>query len=780
MGAFKDCNARPHEFSKITLIYGRNTYGKSTLGDIFSSLKSKDPKNIIARKTIPDDSTLQNIDISFATDGENEGDGKSIFRNGEWQQGLRDSHNLAVYDDAFYYSHVFTARSLTRDNKTNFSDFILGKQGVEKARLIEEKTKEKGDKTRRITALKKDAFSDVANLEIFLQLEVVDDFEVTKQDLVQAREEYANINKQKKEAASIKARSNLSKLSVDKTFIDSAAAINKVLDSKLENPHEAAKKELQNHINSCFSKPEGAEQWIQQGLGYISKDRCSFCGQTIPPEVNELLDIYRQCFDDQFERHEGYVKSNINRHKPQLNLKFIEALYAKIENSLLIIQTYPELSAVADTQKTMDDLSELYSNLRDLLDLMYEQASAVIGSFNSNIHRKFERAQNQVELVGFSELSSLFEILESMINAINDYVTVFNDHAESLKKSVEEDQIEKSLNELKEKGSKLSQLVQRYEKQESCKEYQDLTAQMAVINEKIPQLRQELEDEQAEFLNQYFANVNSYFKALGSREFELEHGVSHQGNRPVNFFKVKFRSKRISESDLDKVFSESDRRSLGLAIFLSSLDAMDEQELKKTVVVFDDPVTSFDNHRVGQTHTKLVQLADRCEQIIILSHFKDGIANFINVHGFNRSDIKLIEIVKDDHTSKLQTANTDIFVRCAHQQNTHELIDFTQRITDKLSCKPRVYLENVLQLRFSKQIREHSITNANLDSRIQALEEVGVISNAVADKLQCWRKDLNPEHHIWLDDDVENQRNTTAEFVNFVFHELTPASQMEI
>ena len=112
--------------------------------------------------------------------------------------------------------------------------------------------------------------------------------------------------------------------------------------------------------------------------------------------------------------------------------------------------------------------------------------------------------------------------------------------------------------------------------------------------------------------------------------------------------------------------------------------------------------------------------------------------------------------------------------------NTEELIDFVERNTDKLSCKPRVYLEEVLSLRFSKQIRKKQITNESLSKRIDALSEEKIVSQDIAKQLHDWREELNPEHHVWVDDDIENQRTTIASFLEFVFYELVPEPVGEV
>ena len=56
-------------FEKLTFIYGLNTYGKTTLTDIFQSLKNNDNLIIAARKTIPETNGQQQVVLSIKEDG---------------------------------------------------------------------------------------------------------------------------------------------------------------------------------------------------------------------------------------------------------------------------------------------------------------------------------------------------------------------------------------------------------------------------------------------------------------------------------------------------------------------------------------------------------------------------------------------------------------------------------------------------------------------------------------------------------------------------------------
>jgi wobble nucleotide-excising tRNase len=127
VGKFKLCKPAAVEFGKITFIYGLNTYGKSTLGDIFSSLRTGKTSAIKARKTIPGDDSKQEITLSFQPEGKSESN--IVYSNDSWQSKLPADLNLHVFDDGFYHDNLFSSRQFTRATKEAFSSFVLGEKG---------------------------------------------------------------------------------------------------------------------------------------------------------------------------------------------------------------------------------------------------------------------------------------------------------------------------------------------------------------------------------------------------------------------------------------------------------------------------------------------------------------------------------------------------------------------------------------------------------------------------------------------------------------------------
>lgn len=131
-------------FEKLTLIYGLNTYGKTTLTDIFQSLKDNNQNILISRKTIPNQVSSQKIELSIK-ESSISGESDIKFENNSWSRNTL-SKNLEVFGTEFIHKNLFTGLNIARENKENFTQFILGEDGVLKANQIAEKKKELGIK----------------------------------------------------------------------------------------------------------------------------------------------------------------------------------------------------------------------------------------------------------------------------------------------------------------------------------------------------------------------------------------------------------------------------------------------------------------------------------------------------------------------------------------------------------------------------------------------------------------------------------------------------------
>src|SRR3990172_11487799 len=107
IGAFANfTNGGSLGFEKLTFIYGFNTFGKTTLTDIFQSFKEKNLQIIQARKTIPAQSGRQKV--IFSIKDQVESDVK--FENDNWTQNDISKH-LEVFGTDFIHKNLFTILS---------------------------------------------------------------------------------------------------------------------------------------------------------------------------------------------------------------------------------------------------------------------------------------------------------------------------------------------------------------------------------------------------------------------------------------------------------------------------------------------------------------------------------------------------------------------------------------------------------------------------------------------------------------------------------------------
>jgi len=137
VGTFRNFpNGGSIQFEKLTFIYGLNTKGKTTLTEIFSSLKENDPSLITSRKSIPTVNTNQNVKISLKPDPSGS-EVQCVFSNTSWTQ-LISNENLHIFGSDFIHKNLFTGLTIDRQNKENFTRFILGQEGVLLATLIAE------------------------------------------------------------------------------------------------------------------------------------------------------------------------------------------------------------------------------------------------------------------------------------------------------------------------------------------------------------------------------------------------------------------------------------------------------------------------------------------------------------------------------------------------------------------------------------------------------------------------------------------------------------------
>ena len=128
VGRFKSAKTESDEqfFKKNTFVYGKNTFGKSTLTSIFRSLKENKPDYIIGRKTIGTQKQTVKIIPEVTTPT---GEYRYTTDEAEWNAEYKD---IIVFDNHFVRESVYTQnQQIGQEQQKNIEAFMLGAKGVE-------------------------------------------------------------------------------------------------------------------------------------------------------------------------------------------------------------------------------------------------------------------------------------------------------------------------------------------------------------------------------------------------------------------------------------------------------------------------------------------------------------------------------------------------------------------------------------------------------------------------------------------------------------------------
>ena len=772
IGRYKNCKAGGHEFGRLTIIYGRNTYGKTTLGDVFASIQAKDVGLISARTTIPNDGKPQHISLGFLPLTEAK-EVTFVFENGAWVSSPPDGLEIRTFDDGFIHRNVFAARQFNRDTKENFSAFILGEKGVNKAEQIKEKKQERHKASRDVKQLEKVAFKDVDDVKSFLKHEPMGTQAESNEKLESLRTEHKNIRKQQEQILAIQSRSQGAPLSCNSNFQANIQALNLTLGLGLEGVHEEAKAQVTQHINMAFQTPHGAEQWIRQGIRENKGDHCQFCGQKLSEDAHNLLELYRKAFDDNFEKHDTAVKSQLNTAIAQADDFPVNELRVTLAKNSAAFSSYEELQSNKTYTSEILKLDDVAKKIETALDSIAEETPAMLNRLREVATKKQNAPHLVLDPVDEGMFHSLLQQVEQRANEYNSSVEVCNAEITAFKGGVNvEDlkhRLEKNIAEGKAEG--LNNI--RIKLVSECAEYIALNEKLKKLGADIETLEKELQTDQSEYLKKFFDSLNTLFKRFGSRDFLLERGESKQGHTPVFFLKVQYKGQSISESAISQVFSESDRRALALAVFWTQLQSLPTPVLAQQIVVLDDPLTSFDDARVTAVHLELTKAIDSVRQIIVLSHYRHDIEMFLETYR-SHPDAKLLVLTDSGETgTDIEVGDPREFLLTEHEKAHERLTAFSEGHTNDYSFGDlRIFFEAELDSRFAAQRVQYSLSALQLGEKIDRLCELDVISEDIKKQCHQWRTVLNPSHHTWSGADLENQRNTVRDFLDFVYNRL--------
>lgn len=749
IGTYESAGVPRIVLNSFTYIYACNAYGKSTFCDIIRSLKNNDVSIVHNRRRVGCSETAK-CEAELTING-----GNAIYTENGW---IIDStadirEHIHIFDTNFVNDNVFTNFNIEHKNKENLTSFILGDRGVELIKKLERYETEQSQKEQRFKELKYSLEKSLngSDFDEIKKIGYIDTFKDIESIIISLAEGVKSFQKQKTEIDNIKALKGMEQLNTNPSNL---CALIQEIKEFVSIPHKIDLTSVKEKI--CAIKTEYSmitDDWLKNGVKILSnKDFCPICGNSISDnaQVKTLSLYYSEEFIkiiDEIEALEKRIDKTIK--------EFTEGnIVAKIIQSATRNLSYCDVSIIEK-----EEFSSILEKIRDLIEEANQNIVKVKQELNLVLKKKLASITDTV--FTFDESNGLLQKIEELMDyqkVLNNKIENFNKLFYSYQESLSEEFLEQKIFEA-EKEIKIKKLIfQRGVYNEQIEELKQLESHIKELKQKIKETRTTIDIEQEDFLNKYFATIQNIFSKLGSSDYTIEREIVSRGKRKVYGVKIKF--KGVIVEDIKYCLSESDRRALALSIFLAKIKIDCD---KKSVIVLDDPITSFDENRIRLFLNIIDELKIKSfSQIIILMHYENLLKAAVKMG--NEKTILKIEHSMNNHNF-VEIFEDDALFKNEYEQKIDKIIKFINaEINDISENEVRIYYEKFLHYYFAYAIsNDNDFKGKRLHDFITELNRKALISLEKRDDLLFKLKFLNDSSHDFTEYTEEEKRSFVKE-----------------
>lgn len=592
VGLFEDYKHSPGcEFGEVTLIYGENGVGKSTLAAILDSLRERNSGEIVRRRSLPGD-----VDPTVVVRLK----GKDyVFDGHDWNDNPPHS-TLEVFYPGFVTRNVHAATSVDSEHRRNLCEFVLGRKAVEKVARLTQADSES-----------REALTEIKRIEGDLQRlikrpDTLETFLVLSND-AKIEEQIGNVQEELKQAQS---KDAILKRSVPKVVplpqVD-RNMITQLLAKSAEGIGTDVVAVVKQHINKHLD--DDGETWLAYGAKHVERDsKCPFCAQDITG--SNLVAAIRSYFSAGYHAYSESLSLELREIQKRCGSEAFPGIRALIE---------PQLIAASQWVDAMEfDQAAITTSLA--------KAEAAWNSgaekLEAVLARKQAKALDKMDPSSTDEAFTEYERAIAILATVNEVLSASSKKAEERKVALS--------------NADTAQIEQRRHRLENQKVRfeplsQDLIARRKALIEKRTKLDQEkaslkkeIDEYAAKVVGKYQAGINDYLSHFGC-DIRIE---SVETQFPSGRASVQYKLKahgheiELGLSDagpcFETVLSDGDKNALALSFFFARLK--DSTDLIGRIVVLDDPVNSFGSSRRTLIEGVIRDLRIRGAQVVVLTH----------------------------------------------------------------------------------------------------------------------------------------------------------------
>ena len=755
IGTYKNSGNGRINLKPFTFIYAANTYGKTTFCDIMRSLKTNDISYINNRRRIGIKDSEKCL-VSLTIDNDN------IDYDGEkWivPVGNNIRNYLEIFDISFVNENVFTNFKIEHKNKESFTSFILGERGVELAKtlayleqtLSDKEQEFKENKAKLDKKLKDIAFDDIKKQKYN------DNFKDTECLLISVAEEIKKLSNQLSEIDKIKSIKKIDSINVDQSKLRELINTTKEICAF---KHDIDLTQLKKRVEDIREETAGlSDQWYKDGIKSI-KNKCPLCGNTITD--NERIKILSEYFSeiiitflDKVEKCQNEIIRNFKERSIASNLiKFAQ------QKDLII----PYFNGNSDLPSALNESFKQLTKIANDISSFVEKSKEEL---ESNLLIKLSSVNNvDFEFSKSATLLTYLDEMDSILSIMNEQINDFNQNFKEYQEKLSNEYLLSEISKHKSEFSRYNLIVLRGQYNEEIDSLIQIEGHIKELKDKIKVTKTKFDSQQEDFLNKYFADIQQIYSKLGSENYRIERETTSRGKKKVYGVKIYFRDKLIDETRF--CMSESDRRALALSVFLAKIKIDNNPN---SILILDDPVTSFDKDRMRNFISIINELKSNCfGQLIILMHY-ENFFRLITKATENKTLIKLMRD-KDDHVFNEIYEDDDMFSN-EYENALNHIIKFINAESNCIKENDvRIFFEKYLHNYYAYEISKNpSIKGGRLHDFILGLEKEKLISTATKEDLILKLKFLNDSSHSFTDYPIEDQRSFVKD-TYFSLHNL--------
>lgn len=592
VGRFLNCAAAGDvTFRRYTLVFAENGRGKTTLCAILRSLQSGEPGHIAGRRTLGEPNAPE---VRLLVGGV-----AAVFRNGAWERTLP---HVAIFDNTYVSENVYSGESVATEQRRNLYRVIVGAEGVQLARRIEEIEELIRRKNNAIrdaqTPLQRQLPAGMA-LDKFLSLPA--DAELDQK--IQGKERELAAGHRVEQIRQRTALSIVELPAVPLQFPD-------ILAKTLAGIEADAERHITEHIRS-HDMDERGQSWLSEGVRFIQADACPFCAQNVAGVV--LVSAYK-----------AYFSAAYNAFREEI--RFVrDAIDAALGDR--------ELAGIS---RTLDQNATGIEFWRSFCDF---EAPEMPEGFNAEgafvglrraclalLERKLAAPLERIELDDvYATTRAAVDAVAEAVRAYNAAVTAANAVIVARKQRAEVAVISTLEAELA--LLKATKTRHTDETRQACATYVDLMAEKTALETEKTQTRAQLDTHTAQVIEQYGQAINRYLDRFNAGFSITTPTHTYRGGPPSSSYQIVINGTPVDLGDATtpigrpsfrNTLSAGDRTTLALALFLAQLDRHPNRA--HMTIVLDDPFTSQDNFRRSHTAFQIKRCGETCAQAIVLSH----------------------------------------------------------------------------------------------------------------------------------------------------------------